>query len=60
MFTINVYDYDEDGGHDFIGTAQITFREWTFGPYSIPLKNPSKIGKYEISMKFPWIFSYVF
>ena len=28
-----------------IGTAQITFREWTFGAYSIPLINPDKKGR---------------
>jgi hypothetical protein len=38
-----VFDWDADGSHDLIGEGNITFREWTFGAYSIPLhRNGSK------------------
>ncbi|KAH3758188.1 hypothetical protein Pelo_9897 [Pelomyxa schiedti] len=37
-FTVSIYDWDKDGGHDLIGTAQTIMREWLFSPYSFSVR----------------------
>ncbi len=41
-FTVECYDWDADGGHDLIGKAITTLREWTFPGTSLALIHPTK------------------
>eukprot|EP01130_Rhizamoeba_saxonica_P008101 TRINITY_DN3274_c0_g1_i1.p1 TRINITY_DN3274_c0_g1~~TRINITY_DN3274_c0_g1_i1.p1 ORF type:complete len:1920 (-),score=404.50 TRINITY_DN3274_c0_g1_i1:23-5338(-) len=42
-FTISVFDYDKDGGHDLLGIFHTTFREWTFGRFQEPIYHGSDV-----------------
>lgn len=44
-FTITCFDWDKDGGHDLIGTVTTTLREFSLGPVTLALVNPSKVGR---------------
>lgn len=43
--TITCYDWDKDGSHDLIGTLTTNLREFSLGPVSLALINPSKVGR---------------
>ena len=45
LFTIACFDWDADGGHDLIGIASTTFREFTFGSVQLALVDPEKAGR---------------
>ena len=36
-FVIKVFDWDADGGHDYIGSHSLTLREAKFGRLTVPL-----------------------
>ncbi|KAH3757518.1 hypothetical protein Pelo_10634 [Pelomyxa schiedti] len=40
-FTVSVWDWDTDGGHDLIGSARTTLREWLFTPYLFSIHSSS-------------------
>ncbi|KAH7731066.1 Copine-8 [Aphelenchoides avenae] len=45
-FRIDCYDYDKDGGHDFIGSCQVTLNALSSGRVKdLPLVNPKKAKK---------------
>jgi len=41
-FTVEVYDFDSDGGHDIIGSTTCTLRDWTFGWWAGALQASGK------------------
>lgn len=43
-FTVEVYDWDADGGHDLIGVAKLPLFQWLFGSYRVPLFKTAKGG----------------
>jgi len=44
-FSIEVYDWDADGGHDLIGKFKTTLRELSCAPIDLPLVNPESSGR---------------
>jgi len=48
-FTVKVFDFDEDGGHDEIGEATYTLRECLFSWWSQALK--ADVPSFRLSSK---------
>ncbi|KAH3756955.1 hypothetical protein Pelo_11264 [Pelomyxa schiedti] len=40
-FTVYIYDWDKDGGHELIGSANTIMREWMFFPYQFAVRSSS-------------------
>eukprot|EP01125_Pyxidicula_operculata_P016134 TRINITY_DN5524_c0_g1_i1.p1 TRINITY_DN5524_c0_g1~~TRINITY_DN5524_c0_g1_i1.p1 ORF type:complete len:3569 (+),score=897.31 TRINITY_DN5524_c0_g1_i1:81-10787(+) len=44
-FSVEVWDFDSDGGHDMIGEFVTTLREWSLGTFTHKIVNKKKVGR---------------